>query len=181
MVDLLYLSQYDGNSISFCPSSAGPSDPPSDQPGTWSYFPWQYISRFFFGSKNKRQGRAHCSGGLGVSVLPPPPPSSSTSDRSALIPSAHLSLSSLRFICLSPPQAGLSIYYLSMDRPLYCCVLYVRAASSYVFCHSSHSSSSSPTTSPSIQPTIRQSVSLYELFHAERGPHTPTHSFLTFT
>ena len=70
--------------------------------GSWSYFPWQYISRFvYYGSKNKRERRTHCSGGggfsddvgghghgRGVSARPssPPPLSSSTSDRSALIP-----------------------------------------------------------------------------------------------
>ena len=34
--------------------------------GSWSYFPWQYISRFvYYGSKNKREGErgTHCSGG----------------------------------------------------------------------------------------------------------------------
>ena len=101
-------SQYDGNSISFCPS-AGP---------TWSYFPWQFIFRFFYRSKTKRArkgergGRiavaASAEGSRGVSVLPPP--SSSTSDRSALISSAQLQ-KSVSFICSVWffPQAGDSL------------------------------------------------------------------------
>ena len=129
-------SEYDGNSISFLPVCRSNLE-------TWSYFPWQYISRFFYGSKNKRaseaggreggrerEGRIAVAasgddvGGRGVSV----PPSSSTSDRSALlIPPSVSQPISASSVCLSvsigiwfpPPQSRLLYCTLSIDRSLF--------------------------------------------------------------